>query len=69
MSKLKDLYSLHLYNVLPQIQTKYNLVAEVYYFMTKFELENPDLGAMIQELCQIFSDLLTEHHELEIIEY
>lgn len=59
-SKEKDLYSFHLFNVVPEIRTKYSMIAEIYYFFVRAEFENAELSQMISELEQIFSDLLTD---------
>ena len=68
-SKQKDLYSLHLFNVIPEIRTKYAMVAEIYYFFVKAEFEHAHLTEMIAEIEQIFSDMLTNVEDLDVIEF
>lgn len=32
-NNLKDLYTLNLYNIVPEIKTKYSMAAEIYYYI------------------------------------
>jgi hypothetical protein len=68
--QLKNLYSLHLFNVLPEIRTKYSLLAELYFLVVRVELESPHLAEAMSKLNGIFVDLLgSDGGELDVIEY
>ena len=37
---LKDMFSFNLFNIIPEMRTKYSMAAEIYYFFTREEFEN-----------------------------
>ena len=63
------MYALNLFNVVPEIKTKYFLAAEIYYYFLREEFQNPKYAHMISELSQMLNDLLSQVNDLDILEY
>eukprot|EP00919_Chromeraceae_sp_WS-2016_P076995 GHVR01182203.1.p1 GENE.GHVR01182203.1~~GHVR01182203.1.p1 ORF type:complete len:124 (-),score=8.79 GHVR01182203.1:6018-6389(-) len=65
--QLPNLYSLNLFNISPIINTKYSLVAEIYFFFLRWEVEGLEYNHIFAEIGQYFNEFISDFKDIEFL--